>query len=102
MRISSVCMELQHGFRYRFKYKDGANLNKIVKCRATVVDVLDLSSWAELSEKRYKTLRVIDMVREYDNILIDGVVSIPYDWIQSSELLVIELQEDNSTPKCIR
>ena len=99
-------MELENGVRYVFKKRDNiytvnnvdetdidksevdksksdkSNSNKIfnkdVRFTATVVDILCNESTG------YKTLRVEEMVYENDKIKIPGMVTMPYDWIESA------------------
>jgi hypothetical protein len=98
-------MELQSGLTYIFKYKDGSfqvnstnnesststtnnekvdqksntsTINKDLKFTATVIDVL-------INHDGYRTLRVENQIIE--NKKIPGMVTMPYDWIESAVLL---------------
>ena len=92
-------MELENGVRYVFKKRDNiytvnnvdksnaevdkskvdeSNSNKDVRFTATVVDILCNESTG------YKTLRVEEMVYENDKIKIPGMVTMPYDWIETA------------------
>ena len=98
-------MELQSGLTYIFKYKDGSfrvnstnqesstgttnnekvnhesstgTTNKDLKFTATVIDVLT-------NNVGYRTLRVENQIIE--NKKIPGMVTMPYDWIESAVLL---------------
>jgi hypothetical protein len=80
-------MELQSGVTYIFKYKDGSfqvnstndeKANKDLKFTATFIDVLT-------NDDGYRTLRVENKIIE--NNKIPGMVTMPYDWIESAVLL---------------
>ena len=98
-------MELQSGLTYIFKYKDGSfqvnstnqesststtnnekvdqksntsTINKDLKFTATVIDVIT-------NNDGYNTLRVENQIIE--NKKIPGMVTMPYDWIESAVLL---------------
>jgi hypothetical protein len=57
---------------------DNSALNKNIRFTATVVDIFcnDYTG--------YKTLRVKEMIYENDKIKIPGMVTMPYDWIESA------------------
>jgi hypothetical protein len=57
---------------------DNSALNKNIRFTATVVDILCNQYTG------YKTLRVKEMIYENDKIKIPGMVSMPYDWIESA------------------
>ena len=84
-------MDLQSGLTYIFKYKDDSfkvnstnhesntdTTNKDLKFTATVIDVLT-------NNDGYRTLRVENKIIE--NKKIPGMVTMPYDWIESAVLL---------------
>jgi hypothetical protein len=53
-------------------------LNKDIRFTATVVDILCNEYTG------YKTLRVKEMIYENNKIKIPGMVTMPYDWIESA------------------
>ncbi len=57
---------------------DNLALNKDIRFTATVVDILCNEYTG------YKTLRVKEMIYENDKIKIPGMVTMPYDWIESA------------------
>ena len=82
-------MDIQNDVRYVFKKKDNIYIvvsgkNEIkeneIKFTATVIDILCNENTG------YRTLRVKNMIYEKDKEEIPGMVTMPYDWIESAKV----------------
>ena len=78
-------IKLVKGYRYLFHYKD-----KKRKFRANFIDIITRADG-------YKTLRVEKYSYESDTILMSGIITMPFSWINKIETLVDIVNNSNNT-----